>query len=475
LPEPGLYAAIASSSPGHFPISGARYFEAVAAPSLPILSFSFLAPQNAFGFYGVGFSDYGPGGSGSVTPIQISLDGGPLIDVIVENPIDVPPQSVEYFGIVSSTPFSNVQFYNYGPAHDGIVLDDVVVSRFFSPDAVDISAAGPTQPAYVSSTYATAGAGQTFTYESLEVRPGATATLAPNDTLVLTGGPLYIAPGAVFNGNGVVDGDVLNAGLVRIFITGVGNISSVSGGTVQLVMPAPPAPGVPVVVDPPTFEPTVVNEGTLVTFSPADIGGGPGGGGGGGSGSGITGQSIVWNGPGMEVSGTLGLDASLEVTGSYTQTETGALRLFIAGAVHEPGNELYSVLTVGEGVTLAGSLQIVLQPDLFGYLPSFGDTFDVIRSPAGITLDPELVLLSLVTQDGAAYLAGLGVTQSPFDSGFTNDPDHLNLLDPGLWQISLVENDTILRLQFIGVPEPSSIALAAVAALTLVFCRIRRR
>ena len=43
---------------------------------------------------------------------------------------------------------------------------------------------------------------------------------------------------------------------------------------------------------------------------------------------------------------------------------TGALRLFIGGD-DMPGVN-YSQLTVGEHVTLAGAIELVLQPELFG-------------------------------------------------------------------------------------------------------------
>ncbi len=320
------------------------------------------------------------------------------------------------------------------------------------------------------------GSSETIEFKSLTIRDGSSYTIGVNETLVLDDGAgvLQVQQGAVLTGNGVIVGSVLNAGLVRIPITAVGGISSISGGTVQIALPDPPSPTLPIEIISPPDEPIVVNGDTLLGFGPAEYGGG-GSGGGGGGGGGLNGQSVTWNATTIEVAGTLALDASLDITGSYTQTETGALRLFVAGDIHEPGNERYSVLSVGEEVSLAGSLQIVLQPELLDYLPSFGDTFDVIRSAAGITLDPELSLISLVTTAGAGYLDGLGVAQSPFISGFANDPDTLNVLDPGLWQIILAENNTVLRLRFVSVPEPSSLLLAAMGAVAMVVHTLRRR
>jgi hypothetical protein len=458
-----------------FPVNGSRFLFSTALGQENYFDLTFSTPQNSIGFYGVSFSDYFGAPSGVVPPLRISLDGGPPINLLNVDPGTVPPKSVEFFGVTTTVPFSTVRISNPANGADGIGIDDITVSRFYYPFAVSAQTATSNQAAYATGNYTTTGSGQTLTFKSFEVRPGASATLAPNDTLVLTEGPLYVAPGGIFTGNGVVDGDILNAGLVRIPITAVGTISQVRGGRIDVTLPVPSLPESPIEIQAPTDQQVIVSDDTLLTFTTLDGGGGGGGGGGTGGAPGLTGERVVWSGPGIENNGGLILDASLEVTGSFTQTETGALRLFIAGDVHEPGNERYSVLTVGDGVSLAGSLQVVLQPELFGFIPQLGDTFDVIYSPAGISLDPDLELLSFVTQAGGGIFDAPGILQSPYVSNYTNDPDRLNLLNPNVWRLSLVENDTILRLEFVAVPEASSLALAGIGATCLVAWRARRR
>ncbi len=116
--------------PGNFvfAINGSQYLSSLAAPSGGYFELTFDSPQNGLGFYGSGFSDY-PGFGGTVTPIQLTLDGGSPIDTLNVNPTSVPYKSINFFGVVTDTPFTTVRLYNSGPASDGIGIDDLTIGR----------------------------------------------------------------------------------------------------------------------------------------------------------------------------------------------------------------------------------------------------------------------------------------------------------------------------------------------------------
>ena len=296
----------------------------------------------------------------------------------------------------------------------------------------------------------------------LDILPGGSFELGPNETLQLNHGDLFIAEGAVFTGNGIILGNVLNAGLLRIPIVRIGTLASttggVGGGHVQIELPEPEKPNDPIVI------PTAVTGGSgeftlapgiLVSFVPVIVSGGGGGG---------STPPIVIDGPVPDNSGTIRFDASLEVTGSYEQTETGALRMFIAG--QEAGVN-YSQLIIGEDVTLNGQIQIVFQPELFSefdYAPEVGQTFDLITAVDGITIDPSgIELLNFTLVEDSELLDLSNYTLTPYDSGYAADPDNLLQIEELLFSWELVENDTIFRVTLVEsltfVPEPTGFAL----------------
>jgi hypothetical protein len=337
-------------------------------------------------------------------------------------------------------------------------------------DAAPIATASSSQPAYIDSTYSSPNTGITITYQSLTVEPGDTATLGPEDTLVLTNGPLVIAPGAIFTGDGTVDGNVINYGLVRIPIVRIGSLSDFSGPGRFFPIP-PPTPG-PTPV--PVPAPIVVGPGTTIDFG--DEGGDTGWGGDSIGASGSNGGTVIFPRPGPQPSPSPGEQvayvANLAITGSFEQATTGTLRLFIGGS--EKGVS-YSHLDVGGPVSLDGGIELVLEPDLFNFLPAFGETFDLIDSPDGITIPDSLTLSDFVTQSGASYLPDLTLT--PYDSGILGDPDQLDQIGQTVFTYSLVDNGTELQATYVGpVPEPSTWALLITgAAGLLAFRRSRRR
>lgn len=348
-------------------------------------------------------------------------------------------------------------------------IQTTVADSFPSPNIAEASAtgffslaiggipfvdAGPTDPAFIDGTRAGNGGipapPETITLLSLDLLDGSSFTLDPHETLVLTGGPLYIGPGAVFTGNGIVQGGIINAGLLRIPIVRIQTVSQTSGGFVEIELPAPAMPGAPIMMS----GDFGVAEDTLVSFAGVSGGAEP--------------SPIVLEGTPQPNDGIIRWDASLEVTGSFEQRATGALRMFIGG--HDMPGVNYSQLTVGEGVTLAGAIELVLQPELFiefGYMPVVGDTFDLIVAPQGITIaDTGLLLRSFSTQDGAPLIVNL--TFSPYDSGIAADPDHLLQIGESIFRIDLVENNTILRATLLqpisAVPEPALAYLALIGA-----------
>jgi hypothetical protein len=260
---------------------------------------------------------------------------------------------------------------------------------------------------------------QTISVQGLTLNSGSFFGLGSNETLLLSNGSgfLTVGPGAVFSGNGFVIGSIFNAGLVIIPITRAALASQVTGGVIQIAAPTTPTPSPAITVQPQT----------MVTFTPPPAG------------------PTAINTPSITTSGTARWDGQLDVTGSFTQTETGKLRLFIAG---ESRGETYSFLNVGTTVALDGELQIVLDPALLGYVPEVGDTFDMIQAGQGITVSPSgLSIRTLMTATGAA---SLGLSLPTFESGFAADPNQLVELPSNLFHVDLVNEGRTLRVSMIA-------------------------
>lgn len=346
--------------------------------------------------------------------------------------------------------------------------NDIALFATTNPTSVVFSTAQPGDEVYFIGNRGLTLEDNAFAFDSFEILDGQGFTLGPNETLVLDdgNGTLFIREGAVFSGNGVIDGNVINAGLLRIPIVRVYDINRVSGSVIEIITPdvpqLPPNDPTPVEVQPRTF----------VSFICDTC-----------SGGGVPGSGVRRGGGGVVESpvtnsGVVAWDASLEITGSYEQTETGAMRMFIAGL--EAGVN-YSQLIIGEDVMLDGEIQIVFQPDLFSafdYAPEVGQSFDLITAVDGITLAPGLSLANLVAVQGSDLLDLSTYSVSRFDSGFDADPDNLWLIEETLFSLELVENDTILRATLIEaipllIPEPKSLFLLS-AYLVLISVRSHR-
>jgi hypothetical protein len=340
---------------------------------------------------------------------------------------------------------------------------------------VPAASAGPNQNAYFVGSNPGGSGNATYTYQNLNVLGGSSYTLGSGETLNLNNGAgtLTIGTGSVFTGNGTVNGSIVNNGLLIIPITRAGVINQTSGGVVNIAPPTiPPPGGIPTTITPPPQ--TNIGGGTYVVIGGSGIGGGSGGGGGGGGGG-----YYSWGTSGSNTSitseGSLGWDGQLDVTGSFTQTDTGILRLFIAG---EDKGETYSHLAIGMQATIDGSLQIVLQPELFNYVPEVGDSFDFVTAAGGITIAPDDIQLdAFITVEGAEFLNLPTSALTRYNSPFSADPNRLYELDSFVFDYELVDGGKTLRATLVSgvfIPEPSSVALLALPALGLRRARTRR-
>jgi probable HAF family extracellular repeat protein len=336
--------------------------------------------------------------------------------------------------------------------------------------------AAPTDAAFSNTNRSAglAGSPSTLTFKSLVVEDDSLFELGSNETLSLDGGngTLHITEGAIFSSNGNVQGHIVNEGLLRIPITGAGLVSQTTGGLVQVVVEPLAAPDTPVVLSG-GGQPIHVGGGTFL-----NIGGSGGSGISGGGFAATPGATAQANPTAVHyvitdtlapVEGAIAWDGRLDVTGSYTQTESGYLRMFLAG---DAQGETYSFLSVGEAASIHGRLQLVLQPELFGYLPGLGSYFDLIHADGGITLFGDFGLDAYMTALGAAQL---GLSLPDYLSPFSADPDQLKVLAGDLFRYELIDGNTTLRVWLNreimptvhGVPETLNTGLALGALLAL--------
>jgi hypothetical protein len=316
----------------------------------------------------------------------------------------------------------------------------------YGVSGVPFSSAGSTDNVVFTGTRPDPGSNGppvTYPFNSLNVQPGSIFTLGSNETVNLNNGQgtLFIQTGAVFYGNGIILGNIFNSGLFIIPITRTGIvINRTSGGVVRIAPPVIlPHPQTPILINPDT--PPVVNAGTSLMIGGSGIGSsGSSSGGVGGGGGGSTGRTYSINTPSFTVQGTAAWDGRLDVSGSYTQTATGVLRLFIAGPTQ---GETYSFLNIGQAANIQGSLQVVLQPELLNFVPAVGNSFDMVFAQGGITLPQTLTIQPLMTLAGAQQL---GLTLPTFDSGFASDPNQLVVLPQGTFSFQLVDANRTLRI-----------------------------
>jgi len=344
--------------------------------------------------------------------------GGELIQSISEGSSATPPVI---------TPNPGWIFDGWDTTFNNITANLTVTAQY----SVDLDNTQPDQDVEVTDER-TGGSSSdlttTFEANSLSLADGADFTLGPNEILDLNGGDLVIDEGAVFTGNGTILGNVNNSGLLRIPIVQIG-----------------------------TVLPQITNVGFVYIERPqrnSNTGSGANGG-------------PEQNPPArveapIDNGGTFSTDASLEVTGTFTQTATGTLRLFAEG---EEAGVSFSQLIVGDTVTLDGEIQLVLDQAEYGlFTLNPGDTFDVVVinpdvTGKVITLQPGLgyrILATAAIQSQADIAALSPTAYTPTQA---NDPDVLVELPSGLFTFTLVENDTVLRATYQGstpLPTPTT-------------------
>lgn len=126
---------------------------------------------------------------------------------------------------------------------------------------------------------------------------------------------------------------------------------------------------------------------------------------------------------------------TLEVIGSYTQTDTGTLHVEIAGL----GQDSFDLLTVQDAALLDGRLTVAL---LDGFTPSPSDAFTVLA---------------------ADVLAG----------AFDNAPDKITI-PQGTFDV-VYDGDSVTLTNFVAVPEPAATVILLLASPLLIGRRRRRR
>ena len=379
---------------------------------------------------------------------------------------------------------------NFNLTYHGGTGNQIELVSNYTPSSVNYSTATPSNVAYVTGVQSIdTSTPQTVNLKGLDVLAGSSYTLGVNDTLNLNNGngTLNVLQGAVFSGNGIIEGNVINAGLVRIPIVA---LPQVQGGYIQVIAPPAPSAAAGTAPAPVVYSnPVVIGASTVVAFipQPATTPTNP-------TAAPVLPQPVSFvpnapiitiEAPIVQVQGTYAVDASLQVTGNYTQTATGNTRLYVDGNTGASQNFSntggdYSQLFVGKAVTLDGSLQIVLQPELFsqfGYTPKIGDTFDFIIGSGGITLASGFKEQTFIDQAALGLFSGLNI--SPFSSGIASDPDKLFQISNNLFSFALIDGNTVLEATLIEpltlnngptptpTPVPSAIWMVASGILGL--------
>jgi uncharacterized delta-60 repeat protein len=299
-------------------------------------------------------------------------------------------------------------FNGWDAAFDSITANLTVRAQYL----VDLDNTQPDQNATVTEDWAGGDSSQlsnTIEAASMTVADGVSFQLGVNEVLELNDGPLVIGEGATFEGNGVIDGDISNDGLLILRIVEDRDYKRIYNRKGY-------ARALRVEYNKRVIISTLDNEGTFAT------------------------------------------DGSLEIEGNFTQTSSGVLRLFAQG--NEPG-ESYSQLTVGDNVMLDGEVQLVLNQAEYGLFHlEPGDSFDLIQinpnsSGKTIQIEEGLRYNVLATEAIENQLNTAGIVSSTYTPTQTNDPDNLVEISDDLFEFELINNGTILRATFLGITPPT--------------------
>lgn len=170
--------------------------------------------------------------------------------------------------------------------------------------------------------------------------------------------------------------------------------------------------------------------------------------------------------------------SSMTFSGNFIQQATGTTRMGVtSNTLNVPPSFLgYSQVKAQGQITLGGTLEVVLWPDLFdasSYTPRNGDTFDFFSSSSGISLEPGFSINVLIGRSPGT-LSWLNLL--PYTQRYAGDIDANNLyyVTDQLFDFSLVNNDTVLRGTLNSthlsspVPLPAAIWLFLSALIGLI-------
>jgi hypothetical protein len=393
--------------------------------------------------------------TGSTVPLTIAATGTSLTYQWRKNRIAIAP-ATNPTANTATLLLTNLQ------AADAATYDCIVstpcgtaisVPASLSISCVPYASAGPTDNATFAGTRPDPGpngAAMTLSYNSLTLQPGSTFNLGVNELLILGGGTgtLTINTGATFNDFGTaVLGNVYSSGLFATTLSHASLVTSIQGGVVQIQSPPVINPNQsPLNIPSPFSSPFRIAAHTLVSIGNAGFGATNGGIPGAGLPNAYFPGHYQLSSPSLIVNGTLAWDGQIDPFGSFSESSTGTLRIFIAGATK---GQSFNALNIIGAATLSGSLQIVLQPEVLGYLPHVGDTFDLITAGGGLTLPQgSIPIQTLMTANGASFL---GITLPAFSTGFTPDPSQLVSLPQNLFAASVVNGNT-LRITMTSAP-----------------------
>ena len=133
------YALVANSNDAGFNIFtnyGTNFLKVATNGGTTFFDLRLSQAVTALGFFTSDVSDFGLPGFFSE---RIALDGGATIDIVNVSPANIQSGSASYFGVISSTPFTDITFFNPNPTNnpfqgdDGFGIDNLVVGMGAQP------------------------------------------------------------------------------------------------------------------------------------------------------------------------------------------------------------------------------------------------------------------------------------------------------------------------------------------------------
>lgn len=111
---------------------GTNFLKVATQGGMTFFDLKLSQAVTAIGFFASDVSDFGRSGFLSE---QIVLDGGTPINIVNVSPANIQSGSASYFGLITSTPFSDIKIINPNPTNnsflgaDGLGIDNIVVGQ----------------------------------------------------------------------------------------------------------------------------------------------------------------------------------------------------------------------------------------------------------------------------------------------------------------------------------------------------------